>query len=329
MTRQILQHHPKIGYTFVPNIRARVPHEGGGYLVRGNAQGFRCEHDFEAIKTGPRRRVLLFGDSFTAGDGVSNAERYGDRLEALVPDIEVYNFGLPGTGTDQHYLVYKEYASKIDCDLVVISVLVENIRRIAARYRPYGTQDGKTVLYAKPYFTLDGNQLALQNVPVGSAPLDEAALPEEDLAYIDRGGRFETVRKLVRRTGLKKIAQQASRYQPVPEYNDPAHPSWQIMKAILTAWLAELKQPVVLVPLPLYQHVEGKSGASGYQARFSEFCAGTGCILHDPLADLQRRSKAERRAMRFKRDIHPTPLGHAALAESLAPIVSNALHNLH
>lgn len=329
MTRQILQYHPQIGYTFVPNIRARIAHESGGYLVRGNAQGFRCEHDFEAIKTGSRRRVLLFGDSFTAGDGVSNAERYGDRLEALVPDIEVYNFGLPGTGTDQHYLVYKEFASKIDCDLVVISVLVENIRRIAARYRPYGTRDGKTALYAKPYFILDGDQLVLQNVPVRSAALDEAALPEKDLAYVDRSGRFETVRKLVRRSGLKEIAQKASRYQPVPEYNDPAHPSWLIMKAILTTWFAELQTPVVLVPLPLYQHVEEKSDASGYQARFGELCAETGYVLHDPLADLQRRSKAERRAMRFKRDIHPTPLGHAALAESLAPTVSIALHNLH
>ena len=41
------------------------------------------------------------GDSFTAADGVSNRQRYSDLLEARLPGIEVYNFGLPGTGTDQ------------------------------------------------------------------------------------------------------------------------------------------------------------------------------------------------------------------------------------
>ena len=80
-------------------------------------------------------RIILFGDSFTAGDAVSNQQRYGDMLEQRFPALQVLNFGLSGTGTDQQYLVFQEYAKDIDYDLLMICPLVENIRRVAARYR--------------------------------------------------------------------------------------------------------------------------------------------------------------------------------------------------
>ena len=51
------------------------------------------------VKPQRRMRVLVFGDSFTAGDGVSNGSRYSDVLETLLPPpTEVHNFGLPGSG---------------------------------------------------------------------------------------------------------------------------------------------------------------------------------------------------------------------------------------
>src|SRR5207253_7860129 len=111
---QLFQHHPIIGYTFIPNLKIRVESEGGGHLVGTNAAGFRSEHEFAKTKSGGKFRILLFGDSFTAGDGVSNKKRYGDVLENLISGIEIYNFGLPGTGTDQHYLVWREIAKEYD-----------------------------------------------------------------------------------------------------------------------------------------------------------------------------------------------------------------------
>ena len=99
MQRQFLRYHPSIGYTFVPALKTRVVHEGSGYLMRTNASGFRCDHDFVTTGHPDSHRALLFGDSYTAGDGVSNGMRYGDLLEGMVPGLQVYNFGLPGTGT--------------------------------------------------------------------------------------------------------------------------------------------------------------------------------------------------------------------------------------
>ena len=125
MEIQLFQHHPVIGYTFIPNLKTRIEHESGGYLVRTNAAAFRSEHEFSNPKTNGKCRVLLFGDSFTAGDAVSNKHRFGDVLETLIPDIEVYNFGLSGTGTDQHYLVWHEIANKFEYDVVVIVAQVD------------------------------------------------------------------------------------------------------------------------------------------------------------------------------------------------------------
>ena len=137
MNRQLFEYHPTFAYRFIPSLKARVDHEGGGYLIRTNEQGFRCRHDFRVEKPANGYRVLLFGDSYTAGDGVSNKDRFGDLLETMIDGLEVYNFGLSGSGTDQHHLIYRDLGASYEHNLVIIAVLVENIRRVIARMRPW------------------------------------------------------------------------------------------------------------------------------------------------------------------------------------------------
>jgi carbamoyltransferase len=327
MWRSVTQHHPRIGYTFIPGIKARVmlPNENIGYLVRVNEQGFRCEHDFVRERREGCARVLLFGDSFTAGDGVSNTQRYGDRLEQLVTNTEVYNFGLPGTGTDQQYLAYQEYASDIEHDLLILGVTVENIGRVASRFRPYIDEHGETVIYAKPYFELEAGTLTLRNVPVAKEPISKDDVSEAEMKHVDWGLPFASVRKLARTLGVRDLAQKVSRFQPVPDYRSPDNPKWLVMRAILEEWISRSNVPVILMPIPLFPFVEGSSDPSQYQARFRELAAATRCTLHDPLTDLQKFSTAERRRFRFEKDVHLTAAGHAALAESLAPVVARVM----
>lgn len=323
--RQYLEYHPRVGYRYIPDLKARVPSEAGGYLIRTNSEGFRCDREFISERRGKTRRVLLFGDSYTAGDLVSNGKRYSEVLETLVPDLEVYNFGLPGTGTDQQYLAYQEFAKGIDRDLLIIAVLVENIRRVVARFRTYADDRGCLFCYAKPYFVLEGGRLVLQQVPPPREPIPEEALSQADRERVDRGGRLPGLRKLVTRLGAKELLQKLSRYQPVPEYDSPRNPAWKVLRAILLEWVASSPRPVLLLPIPLYHHVEGTSSARAYRRRFSEVANEAGCALHDPLADLAAYPMEERRAFRFQRDVHPTPKGHAALARSLAPVVERLL----
>jgi carbamoyltransferase len=310
-------------------MRARVPHEGGGYLLAVNQDGFRCRHEFSARRAPGVRRVLLFGDSFTAGIGVSDDVRFGDRLESLIERLEVYNFGLPGTGCDQQYLSYLEFAEGLERDLVTIAVLVENIRRVVAHYRVAYTENGVTRCVGKPYFELTGGELVLRNSPPPSELIAEEDLPVAEQASVDRGGRFPQLRGLINQLGMRDLAQRVTHYQPVPEYEDPEHPAWQVMRAILIRWITSIPGTVLLVPLPLYQHVEEICDARAYQARFREVAAAAGCVLHDPLPDLLAYSSAERRGFRFGQDWHPTTAGHAALAGSLAPIVRRLLGDPH
>ncbi len=310
----LFQYDLDIGYCFVPHLKMRVSTPEGGYLLRTNAIGFRNDREFE--RDSPSPRILVFGDSFTAGDNVSNGQRYTDVLETALPGVEVHNFGLPGTGTDQHYLAFRKFAEGAPCAAVVIAVLVENIRRVASAYRASQGADGETEFVAKPYFELQGETLVRRHDPVPRERMSGAAL--EDDATVDRGGRFPELRRLVRSLGLQGAVQQLTRYQPTPEYERPDHPHWRLMRAILLAWRALIPQPVVLMPLPLYQHVERTADPVAYRARFAELAQDGGFVLHDPLDDLWAHDAQTRRGFRFKTDVHLTPAGHRAIAASLS-----------
>jgi lysophospholipase L1-like esterase len=325
MSRQLFEYHPVIGHRFIPNLKARVPHENGGYLVQTNDSGFRSNRPFAKERTPGYRRVLLFGDSCTAADGVSNAQRFSDLIEAAIPRLEVDNFGLPGTGTDQQYLVWREFAQGIEHDLVVIAPLVENVRRVLARYRPYFDEAGRERIYAKPYYTLEGDALRLHHVPPLRTPIDEQDLPPKERDWVDKGGRFQLLRRVVNALGAKEAVQRVTGYQPVPEYDASDTPGWLLMRAILAQWVRAITTRVVIMPIPLYQHVEETSAASAYQERFRELAMELGCTLHDPLPDLLRYDTAQRRRFRFQTDGHPSPEGHAALARSLAPVIERVL----
>jgi len=337
MLRQLFEYHPVIGYRFIPDLKARVRHEGGGYLVRVNGSGFRCNHSFVAEKRRGIRRILLFGDSFTAGDGVSNDKRYGDLLEQKLPNVEVYNFGLPGTGTDQHYLAFQEYGIGIEHDLVIIAILVENIRRVAARYRYYYNENNEHVCYAKPYYELADERLILRNVPPAREPVRELALSKDERNAIDRVtgspilrhlvfkiGRSPKLRRLVITSGLKDRIQKLIRYQPVRGYESPDNPAWRLMRRILEEWIRKDAGHVLLLPIPFYHYVMGISEPH-YQARLGEVVSSTGCSFHDPLPDLLKYPREQRRRLFFERDGHLTSEGHAALAASLQPVLEKLL----
>jgi hypothetical protein len=95
---------------------------------------------------------------------------------------------------------------------------------------------------------------------------------------------------------------------------------WSTWPQLLTAVCAAiaLAGGRVLMPLPLYQHVEGTADATAYRQRFGELAAEGNFILHDPLDDLHGYDLETRRSFRFRKDVHLTPAGHRAIAQSLS-----------
>ena len=339
MWHSLWKYHPRIGYTYMPDVRSRVPFDNGGYLVRTNGAGFRSDREFTPQRLPGSFRALLFGDSQTAGDGVANADRFSDLLEGAVPGLEIFNYGLTGSGTDQHQLVYQECAA-IEHDLLIIGLYVENIGRVNQRVLEFQDAEGNEVFYAKPYYELDNDELVLRHVPVPKRPWTRQSLPDEYQEHVYRGvGIFPSVqtalrlvvpharlRDTVKKFGMRDLMQKITRFQPVPDYESPDNPKWLLLSRTLKEWICSSPTPVLLVPIPMWMFTEASSDPTHYQARFRELAEATGCHLHDPLPDLWKYTSEERRAFRFPHDTHLSPRGHQALSRSLAPVITRLMH---
>lgn len=336
--RQLFRYDPVLGWRFIADLQARVPHPGGGYLLRTNAHGFRTAHELDRASDLDERaaqpRVLLFGDSFTAADGVSDGRRYGDVAERLLGGVSVVNLAIPGTGPDQQFLTWRATCRPVPADLVVVGVWVENIRRVTSRYRWFADGAGHEQLFAKPWFELVEGVPEVRGTPPSPRPVDPAALRPADRRYIAQRARRPWTRPLMAaltaRPGFDRFearrrilepAQRLARYQPVPEYDDPDHPGWRLLAAILSAWADEAGRLLVL-PLPFHHHVLGLADAAPYRRRFTELAAAHRSIsLFDPLDALQRLDRVERRQLYFAADGHPTPRWHRCVGEALAPLL--------
>lgn len=320
MSRNIFRYDPVIGYRFVPNLKGRVRHEGGGYLVRANASGFRNDIEFKAAPTEGKTRVMVFGDSNTAGDGVSNGKRFSDVIGQRDPSLEIYNFGLPSSGTDQQYLAFREVAADLHYDALLICPMVDNIRRNlqSARMIHSGMQ-GEMAMLPKPYFELENSELILRNSPVPKGTEEIQEEPQEEPSALRTLARQAMERADKSLPGLRDWSKKLRRIQLPEAYNSPDHPGWLLMRAILLRWISEAKAPVILCPIPTFEHIFDTIGSQPFRDRFSELSAETGVPFIDLMPEFRKIDMETRRAMCFPTDDHPTVAGHEAFADLILP----------
>ncbi len=328
MARNLFRHDPVIGYRFVAGLKGRVRHEGGGYLVRCNAQGFRSDHDFSKTSKSGTSRILVFGDSNTAGDGVSNGKRFSDVLEQQIDGVETLNFGLPSSGADQQYLAWQEVGQHIEHDLLMLCPMVDNIRRNLQDARViHSSMSGDLALLPKPYYTLSDTALELHNTPVPKghrtyeATFDE---PEDDAAGLRAVARNAMEKADKQFPGLRNWSQRMRRLALPEAYNDADSEGWQLMAAILRQWVSEAKTPVILAPIPMFEHIFGNLQSKPYRTRFQELADETGAVFVDILPQLKDEALSVRQGYRFATDEHPTVAGHARIAELMRPAVEAA-----
>jgi carbamoyltransferase len=334
--RMIVRYHPEIGHLYVPNLRARIPNENGGYQVTTNSIGFRSDVEFTTKRNG-RPRILFLGDSVTAADGCDNQQRFAE-LVGQALDAEVYNFGLSGSGTDQHLLIYRHFARHIEADLLVMCVYVENVERIKVSAREtVDRTTGEHVLVPKPYFRLEQDQLVLHNVPVprdrpkangSSRATYQAIVPDRLrsarnlLDWYRHDPRLRPVRRVVaeKLPQLRPWMLALSGFEPYPDYADDGSTGVQLLKAILRSIVAESAPlPVLLVPIPTFFHFHDVVAPS-YQRHFESLAdpqrpVAVGDVL-TRLLDLPLRT---RRQLVFRTDkTHFSPEGHRRVADAIA-----------
>lgn len=318
--RMVIQYHLTIGHLFVPNLNARIPSPTGGYFVRTNQQGFRSDWDF-VPERGGSPRIAFLGDSFTAGDGVENHQRFTEQVGAAL-GAEVYNFAVSGTGTDQQLLIYEKFASQIEADLIVFCANVVNIdRNLLSHRESVDRTTGNHVLVPKPYFSLEDGSLVLHHNPVPLqrplADTTEASGKRNALKRIYNHPQMAPVRALYRKSGLRGKIKQAANLQPYPDYADERSQGWQLMQALLQRFIAKAAPtPVMIVPVPSYAFY--RDGVEPiYQPRF-ESLAGDGVEVIDITTPMRRLPRHEIEQLTFDHDIHHlSPFGHERFAEML------------
>lgn len=331
--RMVMRYDPEIGHLFVPNLKARIPSERGGYLVRTNAQGFRSDAEFAPRRSGGRPRIIFFGDSFTAGDGCENGERFTDLLAERL-GAETFNYAVSGTGTDQQLLIFRKFAREVEADLAVLCIWVENIERIRQTHRlSIERTSGRLVRVPKPWFALEGASEGMEELRLRGVPVPRER-PAADPAAGAPGGMKSRLREAYRANpGLLRLGREVqerfpglwrgmlrgSGVTPYEDYLSPGTPGWRLMRAIVETFAREIApRPLLIVPIP--EHRYYLRGAEPlYQPLFESLAAPErGVHVTDVTKPLTALSFDDRKRLAFERDPHFSPFGHDQVAELLA-----------
>ncbi|MEM7404369.1 MAG: SGNH/GDSL hydrolase family protein [Pseudomonadota bacterium] len=316
-TKPYVRYHAELGYEYVPDVCETLPRPGGGrYTIRVNRQGIRANREFSSSVPAGKRRFVVLGDSFAAGQYLSNEHRFSEVLERFRPDIEVVNLALEGTGTDQQLMLFERFARDYAFDVVVAMPFLQNIRRNLVTVREaWDARTGAPVLRGKPrYEFIDGN-LSLSNVPV-----PETVEPPIGRAQTDTVGTAQRLKSTLNKLpgiGLaKQLAYRLVAWEPFPEYRDDAHPAWQLMRALLLEIHSVASQrPMAVVPLFYDSYVRYRM-ADHYWRRFRSLENDAGIAAIDVLPYF-RASKGDTDRLFLRGDAHLSHHGHLLLAHAL------------
>ncbi len=217
-------------------------------MFRTNSIGMRSDREYTLKQPPGRHRALVIGDSYTMGWGVSNGERWSDYLEEEHPNLDVMNFGLSATGTDQQVLIYENMAKPFEADLFVLAPCTNNIIRNQVEFGPRAAD--QAVYRPKPYFTLDDGSLILHNVPVPNKLAGRDALKKLPFSYSVRATLPKRVLEL---SFLSRLSVAVK--DPFVGYAEKDSKAWLLMRAIIQRFIRQANgKPVFILPLPTFLH---------------------------------------------------------------------------
>ena len=174
----IIIHDAMIGWTYRPNA---VQQRRGPFTI--NSAGLRAQREYSKTPPPDTLRIALFGDSFTAGEAVSDDDAWGHQLELKLNQAgirtEVLNFGVGSYAMDQIFLRWQQLGRDYSPDIVIFGFQPENINgnvNIFTRLRyPYPG------ILSKPRYILENQNLKLINSP--PIPVEQLPAVYESFAY--------------------------------------------------------------------------------------------------------------------------------------------------
>lgn len=150
-----------LGWAYRPNSTR----QSGTFTI--NSVGLRSRREYSPAAPPDTLRIALFGDSFTAGDEVSDDETWGHQLEMKLNQAgiraEVLNFGVGGYGMGQAFLRWQRQGRHYRPDMVIFGLQSENLNRNVNIFRQLYYSHGEP--FSKPRFVLTDQGLELLNAP--------------------------------------------------------------------------------------------------------------------------------------------------------------------
>lgn len=119
----------------VVGVRTAPSFEYADEKYSTNSHGFRDRERAYGPAPEGTLRIVVLGDSYTAGVGVDDAQHYSALLEAALPaaqqdgerrPVEVWNLGIPHYGVERSMLLLRERWDRIQPDVVVLSLFQGN-----------------------------------------------------------------------------------------------------------------------------------------------------------------------------------------------------------
>jgi len=304
---QIHRPSPVFGWELVPGASG---FGRAGTYININRDGFR-DSEHSPYKNVSVFRIMVIGDSFTFGMGVSLEDTYAKRLEQLINDAgktaEVINCGVIGYGMWQYLETLKRKVIPYKPDLVILGLFIDDIPPSIPPYKHLNNWSG-TNPYAQD----------------ASGVMSRSYLWN----FLKNWNRiFET--KYRYRRGYKYLKGIEER----KEATGPAHPEttwYKIMygklaketyrdfsstlkEFVRTCEATNIKVLIALIPDAAQLHEPERQAVNGFVA---QTCREIGV----PFVDVTKRLEKEedpRTLYLFPIDAHTSPKGHRLIAESI------------
>jgi hypothetical protein len=285
---------PLLGWSPIPDLAAprTIPGASQG-VVHTNADGLRGATDVPRERQPGRGRIAIFGCSQTFGAEVADDETYSARLQSLLGDVDVLNFGVHGFGTDQMLLRYERDGRPYRPDVVVVGFAYYHLQRNLDAFR----------FFAKPRFVLDGTALRIVGVPVPTAEEygATAVLPQPS-ALLDAS--------VLLRFGWQTLL----RRRELALYTEGS-PAWTLTRAILARFAEEVRADGArFVLLNVEDDARQLEPVLDATARADGATFVNAALALGPL-------RAAGQRLRVPRNPHWGPRGHSVIARELATAI--------
>lgn len=120
-----LQRDAELG--FVPRASVVVDYPPFNARFETNSGGMRGP-EISVARDPARRRIVVLGDSFAWGHGVSTGKAFPEIIDAELPDTDVINLGVPGYELSRELAYFNRDGRKYNPDLIVVAVCQNDIR---------------------------------------------------------------------------------------------------------------------------------------------------------------------------------------------------------